>query len=126
MQNSRKVSTEPVFRGEFIIPECSSKVLLSRSIGKEVPGSVSVSKHEELEQLQSVPSAETLAHSEVSTKTSSGSVDSATWSSDVASTSQKLHPQVRSPFQGRGNNSDHCKFLNLVSFLLHFKWCACG
>jgi hypothetical protein len=125
VQNSRKVSTEACLRREFIAPERSSKVLSSRFNGKDVPGSGSVSRHES-EQLQSVLSPETLARSENSIKTrSSGSVDSATWSSDAVSISQKLYPKARSPFQRLGNNSDHCKYLSLVSFLVCSKWCAC-
>lgn len=107
---------ETYLRGEFIRPERSSKVLLSRSNVCEVPGSGSVLKHDEAEQLQSVLSPETLVGSETSTKTrSSGSVDSATWSSDAVSISQKLYPKVRGPFQWLGNNSN-CEFLSLVCF----------
>lgn len=107
LNNSRKVSTEACLRREFIAPERSSKVLSSRFNGKDVPGSGSVSRHES-EQSQSVLSPETLARSENSIKTrSSGSVDSATWSSDAVSISQKLYPKARSPFQRLGNNSDH-------------------
>ncbi|KAG0583785.1 hypothetical protein KC19_3G162900 [Ceratodon purpureus] len=104
--NSSRMET--YLRGEFIRPERPSKVPLSRSnVCKEVPGSGSVLKHDEAEQLQSVLSPETLVGSETSTKTrSSGSVDSATWSSDAVSISQKLYPKVRGPFQWLGNNSN--------------------